>query len=142
MLRKLGGHLRVSRPFERQLHCNLQHVLAEQHHPRSAIRLLQVSTSRQRCAAIKYPNIVQPEEATLERVFTRAVLAVHPPGEVQQKLLERALQPVNIASAATHLLKPVREDGGPGMHRRVNVTEIPLVRRKLSIWVQVASLEH
>jgi hypothetical protein len=56
--------------------------------------------------------------------------------------VEGALEPFDVALAAPGLLQAVREDGGPGVHRRVDVPEVPLVRRQLPARVQVILLEH
>ena len=93
--------------LERQLDRDLEHVLAEQRHPGGAVRLLEVAAGRQRRAAIEDADVVEPEESALEQVAAAAVLAIHPPGEVQQQLVEDALEPVDVAVAAVRLLEPV-----------------------------------
>ncbi len=71
------------------------------------------------------------------------VLAVHPPGEVQEQLLENAGQErdVSLATAPGHL---VDAPGGPGVNRRIHVAERELVRRNLPVRVHVplAEQEH
>ena len=71
-----------------------------------------------------------------------AVLAVDPPGEVQQQLLKAGLEPVPVSLAVFHLFQAVGEDGGPGMHRRVDVAEVPLVGGNLAVGVHVALAQH
>ena len=107
-----------------------------------AVGLLQVAAGRQRRATVKDPDVVQPQEAALEDVVAGAVFAVHPPGEVEQQLLEGALEPVEVPLAVSGLLQPVGKDGGPGMHRRVDVAKVPLVGRELSVGMQIVGLEH
>ena len=68
----------------------------EQRHPGGAVRLLEMSARRQRSAAVEDADVVEPEEAALEDVVAGAVLAVDPPGEVEQQLLEGALEPVEV----------------------------------------------
>ena len=46
----------------------------------------------QRCAAVEDADVVEAEEAALEDVVAVGVLAVDPPGEVEQQLVEDALQ--------------------------------------------------
>ena len=75
-----------------ELHCELQHVLAEKGHPGRAVSLLEVAAGGQRGAAVEDADVVEAEEASLEDVLAEAVLAVHPPGEVQQELVERRLR--------------------------------------------------
>ena len=71
-----------------QLDGDLQHVLAEEGHPGGAVGLLQVAAGGQRSAAVEDADVVEAEEAALEDVLAEAVLAVDPPGEVQQQLVE------------------------------------------------------
>jgi hypothetical protein len=53
-----------------------------------------VSPGGQRGAAVEDADVVEPEEAPLEDVLAETVLAVDPPGEVQEQLLEAALEPL------------------------------------------------
>ena len=71
----------------RQLRRQLQHVLAEERHPCRAVRLLEVAAGGERRAAVEDADVIQAEEAALEDVLAEAVLAVHPPGEVEQQLV-------------------------------------------------------
>ena len=45
------------------------------------------------------PILFQPEEAALEHVVAERVLAVDPPGEIDQELLEDAREEVEILAA-------------------------------------------
>ena len=51
-------------------------------------------------------------------------------------------EPLHVPLAALGLLQAIGEDGGPGVHRRIDVAEIPLVGRKLPVGVQVLPLQH
>ena len=86
----------------------------------SAIQAVPSACSRwppvgQRRAAVEHADVVEAEEAALEHVLAVAILAVHPPGEVQQQLVERALQEleVDLRRAA-----PARCDRGTAWPRR------------------------
>ena len=70
------------------------------------------------------------------------VLAVDPPGEVQQQLVEDALEELDVALAGRALLDRVDEQRGPGVHGRVDVAEVPLVGGDLAVGVQVALAQH
>ena len=50
--------------------------------------------------AIEDADVVEAEEAALEDVVALGVLAVDPPGEVEQQLLEDALEEDAVARAA------------------------------------------
>ena len=84
-------------------------------------------------AAIENADVVEAEEAALEHVVAFGVLAVHPPGEVQQQLVEDALEERAIADAAPLLLDLVDAPRRPGVHRRVHVAERPFVRGQLPV---------
>ena len=84
MLCELDDHVLVGAVVGSEFHRELGHVLTEERHPGRAVRLFQVAAGGQRGAAVEDANIVKPEEAAFEHVLAEAVLAVHPPGEVQQ----------------------------------------------------------
>ena len=88
----LRRHVFVGRVVRRQLDADLEHVLAEQRHPRRAVGLLEMAAGRQRRAAVEDADVVQAQEAALEDVLAEAVLAVHPPAEVQRQLAEDRLR--------------------------------------------------
>src|SRR5260221_12907344 len=82
--------------------------------------------------AVKHADIVQPQEAALEDVQAFNVLAVDPPGEVEEKVMEDARQELRIALAAVP--GPVKQKnlvGGPCVDGRVYGAAGPLVRRDL-----------
>ena len=86
----------------------------------------------------KTPMLSRPEEAALEDVAAVGVLAVDPPGEVEQQLVEDALEE-RAGRRVAALLAVDLEDapGRPGVHRRVDVAEGPLVGRQLAVRVHV-----
>ena len=125
-----------------ELHRELRHVLAEEGHPGRAVRLLQVAAGGQRGAAVEDADVVEAEEAALEHVLAEPVLAVHPPGEVQQQLVERRLEELHVRLAAQGLLGAVEEERRQGVDRGVHVAEVPLVGGHLAAGVQVDPAEH
>ena len=122
VLDELEDHVLVGRVVGGELDRELQHVLAEEGHPRRAVRLLEVAAGRQRGAAVEDADVVEAEEAALEHVLAEAVLAVDPPGEVQQQLVEDRLQEVDVRLAAQGLLGAMQEQAsqrrGPAGSRR------------------------
>jgi hypothetical protein len=76
-----------------------------------------------------------------ENVPALDVLAIDPPGEVDQQLLETALQETEIARAFApgDLVHP---PAGPRVHGRIHVAEIPLVGRNLSVRMHVPFAQH
>ena len=63
-------------------------------------------------AAVENADVVQAEEATLKGVAALGVLAVDPPGEVEQQLVEDLLQEVDVALASL-LAARSRRPAGP-----------------------------
>src|SRR5215469_10133503 len=92
--------------------------------------------------AVEYTNIVHPEESALENVLAEGVLAVHPPGEVEQHFLEDALKEGVITLAGGRLLN--FKDGlcGKGENGWIDAVEIPFIRRDLSVRMHVPLAEH
>ena len=100
---------------------------------RSMVGLLQAAVDGQGGRAVDGADVVEAEEAALEEVVALGVLAVHPPREVEEQLVEDALEEL-VVLVAGDLPHPQRR---PGVHRRVHVRERPLVRRQLAVRVHV-----
>ena len=88
--------------------------------------------------AVERPDVVEPEEAALEDVVAERVLAVHPPGEVDQQLVEGARQEVEVGPA----VDPEHRKRRPRLDRRVHVAEVPLVGGQLAVRVHVPLAAH
>jgi hypothetical protein len=82
-----------------QLESNVEHAQAVESHPASAVSLLKDASRGQRLRAVEQTNVVEAQKATFEDVFALGVLAIHPPGEVQQKLLKNSLKEINILTS-------------------------------------------
>ena len=141
MLEELGRDVLVRRVLAGQLQRHGEHGVAVEGHPRGAVGLLEVPPGRQRLRAVEHADVVEPQKAAGEQVPPVRVLPVDPPGEVEQQLVERALEEEAIAVALgpRHLVHP---PAGPGMHRRVHVAEGELVRRNLAIGMHVPLAEQ
>src|SRR5262249_55999459 len=101
----------------RQLQRDPQHVEAVHAHPGGAVGLLEVAAGRQRRRAVEDPDVVEAEEAALEDVPAVGVLAVDPPGEVEQELVEDPLQEAPVQPAAHPPLALVDAPGRPAVDR-------------------------
>ena len=98
VLEVLGGDILVDAVGSRQLQRDGHHVEAEHPHPGGAVGLLQIAARRQRLAAVEDADVVEAEESALEDVAPGVVLAVDPPGEVHDQLVEDALQELAVAA--------------------------------------------
>ena len=76
-----------NRDFKRD-HGELQ---GKHRHPAGRIGLLQRIAWRQRLGAVVHRDIVKPEKPPLKYVHASGILAVDPPGMVQQQLVQHAL---------------------------------------------------
>ncbi len=110
----------------------LQQVLAVHRHPGRSVGLLEDAVDGE-LGAVERADVVEAEEAPLEQVVALGVLAVHPPGEVDQQLLKDPLQEVEVPVIGD-LEHPQR---GPRVHGRVGVGEVPFIGRKLPVGVHV-----
>src|SRR5215470_17972564 len=79
MLHELFGRFRTGRRIRRQLHGYFEQGLSVQSHPGCTVSLLEVSSGRQRLAAVEDAYVVQSEKTALEYISTVDVLSVHPP---------------------------------------------------------------
>ena len=91
-------------------------------HPPGGVGLLE-DRARRQVRAVDRADVVQAEEAALEQVVAEGVFPVHPPGEVDQQLVEDPREEVEVLAAVEreHLKRRPRLD------RRVDVAEVPLV---------------
>ena len=142
MLHELRRQVLIGWIALHQLDADFEHVLTEQRHPCGRVGLFEIAPSRQRRAAIEDANVVEAQEAAFEKVLAEPVLAVCPPREIQRELGEDACQELQIRFAAERLLRPMQEYRGPGVHRRVDVAEVPFVGGHLSGRMQVEGLQH
>src|SRR5437899_13017951 len=136
MLEELRGHVFVYWISLREFQRHGKHGEAIKSHPRSAVRLLQKSTGRQRFRAVENADVIEPEETAGEKIVAFCVFAVHPPGEVEQQLLECAFEKsaITLAARTSHLVNAPRR---PGVNRRIHVTKRKFVSRDLSVRVHV-----
>ena len=126
MLEKLRSHIFISGIALSQLEGNGQHRVAIKGHPGCAIGLLQKAACGQRLGAVEHTYVVQTQKAAGEKILAANVLAVDPPGEIEEQLLKdpRQVEPVTRAFAARDLVNaPCR----PGVNRRVHVGKLEFV---------------
>src|SRR3954447_23981408 len=129
MLKELGGEVLVDGIMSRQFERRPSHIQAIRGHPCCSVGLLQSEIVRKDHAAIDDTDIVQPEKATLEQVFTAFILPVHPPREVDNEFVKDARQKVTITLSSPSLFSLVERSGRRNVDGRIHVAEGPLVRR-------------
>src|SRR6266480_7551968 len=136
MLEELRGHVFVHWIGLREFQRHGKHGEAIKSHPGSTVRLLQKSTGRQRFRTIENADVIEPEKTAGEKIVAFGVFAVHPPGEVEQQLLECALKKsaITLPARTSHL---VNAPGRPGMHGRIYIAKSKFVSRHLAVRVHV-----
>src|SRR5215471_13434435 len=106
MLEEFRRHVFVNRIGLRQFKRHRKHRQAIESHPGCAVGLLQESASWQRFRTIEHANVVESQETTREKIIAFCVLAIDPPSEVEQQLLEYAFEKrgVSLAAPPRHLI--------------------------------------
>ena len=139
MAKKLYGHFFIYRVVQAQFQGDAHHIQRIHRHPGRTVGLIDVPPGRQWLAAIEDADIVESEEPALKNIEFLDVFTVNPPGKVEHHLVEDLFKKGEIAVASAlgtfHL-----EDtpAGPGVDRRIDITEIPLIRRQLAVGMKVA----
>src|SRR2546422_6292213 len=137
VLEELRRDILVGGVVPRQLQRDRQHVEAVHPHPRRAVGLLEVAARRERRRTIEDTDVVEAKEAALEDVLALGVLAIDPPREVEEQLVEHLLQELAIALSTPPALDPVDAERRPRVHGRVDVAERPLVGGDLAVRMHV-----
>ena len=99
MLDKFGYVFAIRFIASCQLNGDIDHGLGVEGHPRRAIGLLEPAAHLCRFSAVKNANIIETKEATLEHTIIICIFSIHPPGKVNQKLVEALFQPLMITLA-------------------------------------------
>eukprot|EP00053_Salpingoeca_punica_P018048 m.175423 g.175423 ORF g.175423 m.175423 type:complete len:782 (+) comp17347_c0_seq5:171-2516(+) len=141
VLEELAGNVLVRVVVLGQLEGNVEHGDAVKRHPGGAVGLLQPRARGQRLAPVKDADVIEAEESTAEDVLAVFVLAVHPPGEVQQELLKarREEGAVALFGRGGHA---VDAKDSPRMHRRIDVAKGKLIGWDLPVRVHVPLAQH
>src|ERR1051325_9779023 len=101
-----------------------------------------MAAGRQWCTAIKNSDVIETEKAALKDVHPVRVFTIHPPGEVQEQLLEDSLKEDRVADSTSLLLDLVNAPGGPRVNWRIHSAKRPLVCSQLSVRVHVPLAQH
>src|SRR5205823_12778176 len=86
---------------------------------------------------IEDADVVEPEKPAFKNIVVAGVLAIDPPREIQEQLMENAFQKVDIALSCGATLDVVHAPCRPCVYRWIHVGEIPFVCRDLSVRVHV-----
>ena len=134
MLEELRRHVLVGAVVLAEGDGDVEHVEAVHRHPGGAVRLLDIAACRQGRRAVEEADIVEAEKAAFEDIESARVLAIHPPGEIQEQLLEDALEKADIGHVAVRAaVILVDVHGRPGLDRRIDVAEGPFIGGQLAV---------
>src|SRR5712671_1137778 len=100
MLEEFAGHVLVTRIFLGELQSDCQHIQAIHTHPTGAVRLFEVASRGEWRGAVKDSDIVEAEKPALKNVCAVRILAVHPPGKIQQQLVKDFFEESAVGDAA------------------------------------------
>ena len=131
MLEKLRRHSLIDGVVARELERDPHQIETEHTHPAGRVGLLEHRAVRVRFAAVDHRDIVEAEEAALEHVVAVAVDFIDPVREVDQELVEAALEPLTVGVAVADPIHVVNPPHRPRVDRRVEVAELPLVGGQL-----------
>jgi hypothetical protein len=81
---KLGSHVLIRWPSQGNFAGYPEHVKCVHRHPARSVGLFDVSTHRQWLAAVKHPDVVEPEETAPKTLLPADVFSVYPPRKVEQ----------------------------------------------------------
>src|SRR5262249_48794408 len=125
-----------------QFNSHFKHALAKEGHPSRSIRLLYISTRRQRLFRIKEADTVESKETSFENCLSHTILLVRPPVEVRHQLSKNPFQESGIVFAGKRFLPVVKKHRCPCMNWRGHVTEVQFVRGHLTAGVKIQRLEQ
>ena len=136
MLEEFRGHVFVNRIGLCEFQRHGKHREAIESHPGGSVRLLEESASWERLRTIENADVIETEETAGEKIVAFGVFAVHPPGEIEQQLLECAFKKsaITLPARTSHL---VNAPGGPGVDGRIHITKSKFVSRHLAVRVHV-----
>ena len=84
VLEEFAGDVFVSDILLGEFQGDGQHVQAIHAHPTGAVRLFEMASGRKRSGTIEDSDVIESEEAALKNVRAVGVLAIDPPGEIEQ----------------------------------------------------------
>ena len=137
VLEEFGRDIFVDVIFRRKLDRDSHQVEGKHSHPTRAVALFEMAAVGKRVVAVEHADVVESEEPALENILPFGVLAVHPPGERDQHLVENRFQKCAIAFAGLLAFDLIDTPGGPRQHRRIHIVKIPLVSWNFSVGVLI-----
>src|SRR5713226_10471243 len=137
MLEEFAGDIFVSRIFFGQFQSDCQHVQAIHAHPTGAVRLLEVPSRGEWRGTVKDSNVVEAEKSALKNVCSVGILAVHPPGKIQEQLVKDFFEESTVGYTAHAPLDFVDAPGGPCMNGRIHIAKGPFIGRQLTIRMHI-----
>src|SRR5438309_12117161 len=141
MFEEFRGHVFVNRIGLGEFQRHGKHREAIESHPGGSVRLLEESASWERLRTIESADVIETEETAGEKIVAFGVFAVHPPGEIEQQLLECAFKKsaITLPARTSHL---VNAPGGPGVDGRIHITKSKFVSRHFDVRMNVLILNE
>jgi hypothetical protein len=139
-LRNLDDHVLVAGVMDGGLIREFQHVLAEERHPRRAVRLFEVAAGGQRGAAVEDADVVEARNPLSKTFFPKRSLRFSHQVKFSASLLNADLRKSRSASPRRACSVRCRKRVAKACTGGGHLTEVPLVRRHLTIGVQVTGV--
>src|SRR5256885_11797367 len=92
MFEEFGRDIFVDVILRRELDRDSHQVEGKHSHPTRAVALFEMAAVGKRVVAVEHADVIESEEPALEYILPLGVLAVHPPGERDQHLVENRFQ--------------------------------------------------
>ena len=128
LLQEFDDHVVIDRILLSQRRRESEHRNRVVRHPCGSVCLVEPDSGRQ-VGTIEGTDVVQSQETAAKEVVAFRILAVEPPREIQQQLLEYSLKEFVIRGAVNYK----DSDRCQSMDRRIDVIETPFVRRKRAV---------
>jgi len=116
MLEELAGDIFVDRVVLGEFESDVEHRETEESHPSSSIGLTHRSSSRETLGPVERTDVVETEETSFENVESVLILAVDPPSEVEEKLLEYSLEELEIFASVHFSFNLENSESSPAKH--------------------------
>src|SRR5580704_2546137 len=141
VLPEFAGNIFINGVLFGQQKGGSKHVFGESSHPACAIRLSKQVALR-KFVAIEYTNVIHPQKSTLENIFAQCVLAVDPPGKVEEHLLKDTFQKCEISDTGMLALNLEHSPRRKRQNGWIDAIEIPFIGGDLPIGVHVPLTQH
>jgi len=77
--------------------------------------------------SVEHPNVVHPQKSTLKNVVAIVIFFIHPPGKIEQQLVEHFFKEGAVGFALYFRVDFIYTPRCPTVNWRVDIAKVPLV---------------